>query len=41
MMYSCEYTPYKKSVKFVVPVLLVWFVSLITLGYALACVAFI
>lgn len=41
MMYSCEYTPYKKSVKFVVPVLLVWFVSLITLGYGLACVAFI
>ncbi len=40
MMYSCEYTPYNKSVKYVVPVLLVWFVSLVTLGYALASMAF-
>ena len=31
----------QKECKFVVPVLLVWFVSLITLGYGLACVAFI
>ena len=40
MMYSCEYTPYSKSVKYVIPVLCVWFLSLITIGYVLAKLAF-
>lgn len=40
MMYSNEYTPYKKAIKYVLPILLVWLVTLVSIGTIIANLAF-